>query len=1289
MTGGQWRCCCPPSPLAVPKCRPAMRRSMPPMTCRKTKTNPRPIMSVRLGAEITADLTPLSTALQSADAEFDNFATKASAAGQAAGEGLSAAEPPLSAFGASLNETAAKIAEFQAKLSGGAAFLAFQDQSDDAVSALDAVTKSTLAAMEAAGDLDRGVFAAVPAIGAFAKSFEDLEPSVRDAADAQRDFWGSADLVAEGAALRQQAADAVAAGNARLGASYAKMADDADAAAAKTAAVWGALADNVAHQQEALTPQFTQAQKLEYLSPTGNLDNHLWGDPFANDNGDILTGIVKRLDESQARIALWVQQAGETLSGLRPVTDAVGSAFDWLADQIAAVVAPSEDATKALTAVGEQSQALATLGSAAEDAATKVEALAPALTAVERGAADTGRALTTVGDAVPTGDFLDFAGIGDQIEGALQDLAAQSDLVTGSMAKLGAEAAVVGASVKTGLGALASSGPVGLVAAAGIGAFSAALVGAYGQALKAETEARALEQAIRTAGRQADVSASALQGYADTLSHTTLASRDGVLAAGEALLQFQSIAGDAFGETLRLADDMAAALGGDVVAQAGRLGAALEDPAKAVDTLTKAGVRFTDAEKETIRTLVDSGRQFEAQRVILQAVARDVGGSGENDRNGLTGQIAGLKTAWADFVALMFATEGPLAETAQAIVGTIANMVREINHQLDSSVSAQIERLQTERAVLAAQLQFNDFGLGHTGEIKTTAELRADAEKRLQEIDAELKPLQDRQRADALAADKAAEDARNAAVVQQRQVLSDRLTTLQADTEAKLAALSEDRIAKITADEEAQLRQIEGMRAEAAARGASAEELARYDALKLEVQQLALAERARLEPKAELEQAAQSEIAVTRSQIDANDKLIDSLASEIDLLHLSGRERAIETALRRLSADATDYQRQKVAELAAALYDEKEALQQQAAEARVLDQLRRQLADASANLTGADKAASDAVRQLGEDASDAAKKTADGLAREIYYRKQGQAEALKHRDAVEAYGDEIERLNDLLDHGAISQETYGRAAEDAWRRMLEASKDWEDGVTRGWLKYRDAALDSASQAERFLTDSLRASENAFTQFVRTGKVSFEDLTNSIIDDLLRIFYQRQIIAPIGDALFGSSSGSGGGLFGGLFSGIGEFFSGLFAKGGAFGADGNEIVYHATGDILDRPSWWLGADNRVNVGGEAGPEGILPLKRTASGELGVIAAGGGGGGGIGAGIGAINAADNRNTFFVTVDARGSTDPEATAALVDAAVARSLARIVPDIVRVSAAQAQAAVTDDWHRNGGRFR
>ncbi len=101
---------------------------------------------------------------------------------------------------------------------------------------------------------------------------------------------------------------------------------------------------------------------------------------------------------------------------------------------------------------------------------------------------------------------------------------------------------------------------------------------------------------------------------------------------------------------------------------------------------------------------------------------------------------------------------------------------------------------------------------------------------------------------------------------------------------------------------------------------------------------------------------------------------------------------------------------------------------------------------------------------------------------------------------------------------------------------------------------------------------------------------------------------------------GSAGGGGGGGIGSLvsaglnyvtggLSGIVESIFDWFGKGGVFNS-GNIVKRYAIGGVVNRPTVFPMA-NGMGLMGEAGPEAVLPLSRTSTGDLGVKMDGSGG------------------------------------------------------------------------------
>jgi hypothetical protein len=107
---------------------------------------------------------------------------------------------------------------------------------------------------------------------------------------------------------------------------------------------------------------------------------------------------------------------------------------------------------------------------------------------------------------------------------------------------------------------------------------------------------------------------------------------DAIQAGANLVLTFKNVANagagvDAiFDRTLAAATDLSATGFGSVEDSAKTLAKALNDPTQGMSALTRAGVTFTDQQKEQIKTLQASGRTLDAQKLILAEVESQVGG---------------------------------------------------------------------------------------------------------------------------------------------------------------------------------------------------------------------------------------------------------------------------------------------------------------------------------------------------------------------------------------------------------------------------------------------------------------------------------------------------------------------------------------------------------------------------------------------------------------------------------------------------------------------------------------
>ena len=91
-------------------------------------------------------------------------------------------------------------------------------------------------------------------------------------------------------------------------------------------------------------------------------------------------------------------------------------------------------------------------------------------------------------------------------------------------------------------------------------------------------------------------------------------------------------------------------------------------------------------------------------------------------------------------------------------------------------------------------------------------------------------------------------------------------------------------------------------------------------------------------------------------------------------------------------------------------------------------------------------------------------------------------------------------------------------ARAAAREQAAAGTSWIDGVRKA-LGELGQETDWADTAERATLRAFRSMEDALVNFVTTGKLSFADLTKSILADLARIAIQQAITIPLANSLF--------------------------------------------------------------------------------------------------------------------------------------------------------------------------
>ena len=152
-----------------------------------------------------------------------------------------------------------------------------------------------------------------------------------------------------------------------------------------------------------------------------------------------------------------------------------------------------------------------------------------------------------------------------------------------------------------------------------------------------ETQMFKLEALTKATGFRAGFTADQLDKMATAVGRNTLASADGIRDVQGILLSFGSITGDVFKRTIAASVDLAAVMGITTVGAAKTLAKALDDPINRLTSMGRAGITFTQVEKDKITALVKSNKKLEAQAIILEKVESRLKGAGTG--GGLAGQV--------------------------------------------------------------------------------------------------------------------------------------------------------------------------------------------------------------------------------------------------------------------------------------------------------------------------------------------------------------------------------------------------------------------------------------------------------------------------------------------------------------------------------------------------------------------------------------------------------------------------------------------------------------------------
>lgn len=160
-------------------------------------------------------------------------------------------------------------------------------------------------------------------------------------------------------------------------------------------------------------------------------------------------------------------------------------------------------------------------------------------------------------------------------------------------------------------------------------------------------------------------------------------------------------------------------------------------------------------------------------------------------------------------------------------------------------------------------------------------------------------------------------------------------------------------------------------------------------------------------------------------------------------------------------------------------------------------------------------------------------------------------------DALDDAAASADRVADALDKTSGAAKRAGAAGKKAGAETKkgadEAKQGW-DAVAASLVDYARDAMDWGKGLGSSLVGAFQSAENAFREFVKTGKLDFKDLISSMLADLATLSFRQNVLGPLAGAI-GGMFGGGDALTRALRSAGAPVAAGVFHTGGLVGAGG--------------------------------------------------------------------------------------------------------------------------------------
>lgn len=604
-----------------------------------------------------------------------------------------------------------------------------------------------------------------------------------------------------------------------------------------------------------------------------------------------------------------------------------------------------------------------------------------------------------------------------------------------------------------------------------------------------------------------------LKEQIDTLALLPGVSRQIATEAVGSLVRIPQLAGPIFDDLTKIVGDYARVTGKELPDAAKELGQAFADPARGAEQLEKALGTLSAETLLTVKALTDQGRVIEAQQVLYDELSAKIGGLAREGLTPLEKASNDLGASWEKLKSA-FRDSGVFESVLKDVSGLLGMLAQDFKD---------IERV--VKFLRGQKMAPPGVGVKPEGSWGPEGAPEGSWGMAPAEIDKQAKALLGVTSGYSSAAKKAGELAAKQAELNKflkdygDQLPATVLKELQDRVKGLQEAQSKGSKSKPFRDNIAE-RELQTMRETEASLRA---QLGATEKLTTQQQELAKFEQQIADLKTKKVLTADQKILLAneasyRKQLQINAEL--SVAVDA---HEEARK-AAERTTREI-----EKQREKASQMLTDFLAASEAIQQSIADRNQSRQ------EGYGDLLAGAGAGEDARRQIIE---------------QIAIRREFDKDirALNKRAAEEGflgsglYRDELAKIKAGLD------EALGMHS-DFWLEMKRMQGDWRIGASEAMNNYLDDVANIAGQVEDLFTGVFRGMEDALVEFVTTGKLSFQDLADSIVADITRIIIRQQITGPLAAAIGGAATGGGlltqflGGLFGGARADGGPAYAG--------------------------------------------------------------------------------------------------------------------------------------------------